>query len=74
MEKTFTKEEVLKMVDEAMRLVKGGDDYPDCGTEKYEEYRMYGPGIAFAKGVIESAINYELGYKYDYKKGEWIEG
>ena len=27
-QKTFTMEEIMEMVDDAMRNVKGGDDYP----------------------------------------------
>lgn len=60
MEKTFTKEEIMKMFDTAMRLVKGGENYPAYGTEQDKEYHMYGPGISYAKGVLESAMNYAI--------------
>lgn len=71
MERTFTKEEVLQMVDEAMRCVKGGDDYPAYGTEQDKEFQMYGQGISFIRGWLETGMNYKMGYEYNFKTEEW---
>lgn len=59
-QKTFTKEEILEMIDDAMRNVKGGDDYPPCGTEQDKEFQMYGPGISFLKGWLQTGMEYKM--------------
>ena len=59
-ERTFTKEEVLQMIDEAMRCVKGGDDYPAFGTDQDKEYQLYGAGISFVRGWMETGMNYKI--------------
>lgn len=71
MERTFTKEEVLQMVDEAMKCVKGGDDYPTYGTEQDKKFQTYGAGISFIRGWIEAGMNYKMGYEYNFKTKEW---
>ena len=59
-ERTFTKEEVLQMIDEAMRCVKGGDDCPAFGTDQDKEYQLYGAGISFVRGWMETGMNYKI--------------
>lgn len=71
MERTFTKDEVLQMIDEAMRCVKGGDDYPAYGTEQDKEFQMYGQGISFVRGWLEAGMNYRMGYEYNFRTEEW---
>ena len=65
MKKTFTREEILEMVDEALRNVKGGDDYPTYGTEQDKEYQMYGPGINFLKGWLYTGMTYKMTGKFE---------
>ena len=68
-ERTFTKEEVLEMIDGAMRCVKGGDDYPAYGTEQDKEFQLYGAGISFVKGWVETAMVHKMtGELPDFRK------
>lgn len=69
-ERTFTREEILQMIDEAMRNVKGGDDYPACGTEQDKEFQMYSPGICFLKGWLYTGMTYKMNGKFDLPSNE----
>lgn len=64
-QKTFTKEEILEMIDEAMRCVKGGDDYPLPGTEQDKEFQLYHSGIAFVKGWLQAGMDYKMTGKFE---------
>ena len=82
MERTFTKEEVLQMIDDAMRCVKGGDDYPAFGTEQDKEFQIYGAGISFIRGWMETGMTYRITGEFpifdpeetdeDYDNDGWI--
>lgn len=65
MERTFTKEEVLQMIDDAMRCVKGGDEYPEFGTEQDKEFQLYGAGIIFVRGWMETGMTYKMTGKFE---------
>lgn len=71
-QRTFTMEEVLEMMDKVAELAKGGKEYPPVGSERFEEWQMYGAGISYAKGAMEAQMHYLLGHKFDYKTHEWI--
>ena len=72
MERTFTKEEVLQMIDEALRTVKGGDDLPSVDTDQWKDYMEYSSGICYCKGSVEAQMYYKMGYEYDFKKDAWV--
>ncbi len=73
-QKTFTKDEILEMIDEAMRCVKGGDDYPPFGSEQDKEFQLYGAGISYLKGWLQAGMDYKITGKFELptskQKGE----
>lgn len=71
-ERTFTKDEVLEMIDETLRLIKGGDNLPEIGSEQWNDYMEYSSGISYLKGSIKAQMYYKMGYEYDFNKKEWV--